>query len=193
MQRVDELLQPGLLGDRRAIARARGAHDAVVAALGLLEVGEDQLGLDRLDVGHRVDAAVGMDDRVVVVGAHDVDDRVGLADVRQEAVAEALAAVRARDEARDVVEVDRVRDDLRRAHDASDRVKALVGDGDDRDIRLDRRERVVRGVDAGLRQRIEQRRLTRVRHPDDADLHGATRPLLPTSVPSSAPAAMSEG
>jgi hypothetical protein len=40
-----------------------------VAALGLLQVGVDELGLDRLDVGERVDAALGMDDRVVVMGA----------------------------------------------------------------------------------------------------------------------------
>ena len=51
----------------------------------------------------------------VVVGAHDVDDRVGLADVGQELVAQALALVRAAHEAGDVVEVDRVLDDVRGA------------------------------------------------------------------------------
>jgi hypothetical protein len=61
-----------------------------VAALGLLEVRVDQLGLDRLDVAQRVDRALGVDDVRVVVRADDVDDRVGLADVGQELVAEAL-------------------------------------------------------------------------------------------------------
>ena len=60
----------------------------------------------------RVDAALGVHDAGVAVRAHDVDDRVGLADVREEAVAEPLAAVRAGDQAGDVVEVDRVVDDL---------------------------------------------------------------------------------
>ena len=194
MERVDQLAQPGLLGDRGTLAAARVAHDARMAALGLLEVGEDQLGLDRLDVGERIDAALGMDDRVVVVRAHDVDDRVGLADVREEAVAEALAAVRAGDEPGDVMEVDRVRHDVRRMQQLGEAVEALVFDGDDGDVRLDRRERVVRGIDAGLRERVEERRLAGVRHSDDADLHrGWARPAPPTSVPSSAPAAMSDG
>ena len=42
-------------------------------------------------------------------------ERVGLADVGQELVAEPLALVRAGDEPGDVVEVDRVRDDVRGA------------------------------------------------------------------------------
>ena len=61
-----------------------------------------------------------MDDGLVIVDADDVQDRVGLADVGQELIAEPLAAVRARDEAGDVVERDRVRDDLRRPHGAGD-------------------------------------------------------------------------
>ena len=79
----------------------------------------------------------------VVVRADDVDDRVGLADVREELVAQALALVRARDQAGDVVEVDRVLDDVRGADGLGDAVEALVGDRHDRDVRLDRRERVV--------------------------------------------------
>ena len=85
-----------------------------------------QLGLDRLDVAQRIDAALGMDDAVVAVRAHDVHDRVGLADVGQEAVAQPLALVRAGDEAGDVVEVDRVVDDLGGAERLRDLVQALV-------------------------------------------------------------------
>ena len=88
---VDHLAQPRLLGDRRAVAAAGLFGDPLDAPLGLLEVGERELGLDRLDVAQRVDAALGVHDALVGVGAHDVHDRVGLADVRQEAVAEALA------------------------------------------------------------------------------------------------------
>ena len=85
---------------------------------------------------------------VVVVGADDVQQRVGLADVGQELVAEPLALVRARDEAGDVVELDRVRDDARGADRARHRVEPLVVHRDDRDVRLDRRERVVRRLRA---------------------------------------------
>ena len=47
----------------------------------------------------------------------------------------------------------------------------------DGDVRLDRRERVVRRLGAGARERVEQRGLARVGHPDDADLHH--RPAAP--------------
>ena len=43
--------------------------------------------------------------------------------------------------------------------------------GHDRDVGLDRRERVVRGLGARLAERVEQRGLARVGHPDEADLH----------------------
>ena len=102
------------LGDRVAVAALGRPRHALEPALGLLEVGVDQLGLDRVDVGQRVDPALGVDDVRVVVDADHVDDRVGLADVGQELVAEALAAVRAGDEPGDVVEGDRVRDDASR-------------------------------------------------------------------------------
>ena len=119
--------QPRLLGDRGLVAAARVADDAGVAALGLLEVGVDQLGLDRLDVAQRIDPALGVDDvRSSWCARTTCSDRVGLADVGQELVAEPLALVRARDEARDVVELDRVRDDARGADGLGDRVQPLV-------------------------------------------------------------------
>ena len=62
------------LGDRVLVAAARLPHHALEPALGLLEVGVDQLGLDRLDVAHRVDAALGVDDVRGRVGADDVHD-----------------------------------------------------------------------------------------------------------------------
>ena len=95
-----------------ALTAARGPDDALEAALGLLEVGKDQLGFDDLDVGDGIHAALGVHDVGIAMRAHDVDDRVGLADVGQEAVAQALALVGAGDQAGDVVEVDRVVHDL---------------------------------------------------------------------------------
>ena len=76
------------------------------------EVRERELGVDRLDVGQRIDLARHVDDVVVLEAAHDVRDRVGLADVGEELVAEAFALRRAGDEPRDVDELDRRRDDL---------------------------------------------------------------------------------
>ena len=134
MQRLDQPAQPVGLGDCASVAALGRLRDAVEAALGLLEVGVDQLRLDRLDVGDRVDPALGMDDVRVVVDPDDVDDRVGLADVREELVAEALAAVGAGDQSGDVVERDRVGDDLRRLDRLRHRVESRVGDRDHRDF-----------------------------------------------------------
>ena len=99
----------------------RSASDAVdeveaflgllVVALGLLlerddalleavEIGQHQLGLDRLDVGDRVDLALDMGDVGVLEAAHHVGDGVDLADVGEELVAETLALARRRARAR---------------------------------------------------------------------------------------------
>ena len=56
-----------------------------------VEVGEQQLGLDHLDVALRIDAALDVHDVRIVEAADDVQDRVGLADVGEELVAEPLA------------------------------------------------------------------------------------------------------
>ena len=90
VQRLDHRRQPRLLGDGVLVAAARLADDPPVSPLGGLEVREDQLGLDRLDVSSGIDAAVGVDDVLVAMSADDVDDRVSLADVGEELVAEAL-------------------------------------------------------------------------------------------------------
>ena len=104
----------------------------------------------------------------VLEAAHDVRDRVDLADVREELVAEALALRRAGDEARDVDELDRRRDDLLGLRDGRERVEARVGHRHDADVRVDGAERVVLGRDAGARQRVEEGGLADVRQADDA-------------------------
>jgi len=169
----------------------RRLGDAVEPALRLFEIGVDQLGLDRLDVLERIDVAIGVDDVRVVMGADDVDDRVGLADVREELVAEALAAVRAGDQAGDVMKCDRVGHRLRGTNRAGDRVQPLVLDRDDCHVRLDRRERVIRGVGGNSSQCAEERRFPRVRKSDDPYLHAGH--AAASAVPSSNPASTSLG
>src|SRR5207237_501838 len=65
-------------------------------------VGEQQLGLDDLDVARRIDGVLDVHDVRVLEGADDVEDGVGLANVGQELVAEALALRRAAHQSRDV-------------------------------------------------------------------------------------------
>lgn len=75
------LLEAGLL---------REARDGLLDGL---EVGEDQLGVDRLDVVLGRDLAVDVDDVLILEGADDLADRVRLADVREELVAQALPSL----------------------------------------------------------------------------------------------------
>ena len=61
------------------------------ALLEAFEVGQQQLGLDHLGVGDRVDLVRDVLDVVILEAAQDVDDGVDLADVAEELVAEPFA------------------------------------------------------------------------------------------------------
>ena len=74
------------------------------APLEAFDVGEHQLGFDRLGVGDGIDAALDMRDVVVLEAAKDVDDGIDLADVAEELVAKPFALRRTAHEARDVDE-----------------------------------------------------------------------------------------
>jgi hypothetical protein len=80
-----------------------------------LQVGQDQLGRDRLDVAFRRHLAIHVADVRVREHPDHLADRVGLADVGQELVAQALALGRAAHQARDVHEPDGGGDDPRGA------------------------------------------------------------------------------
>ncbi len=156
---------------RVLVAGLRRFFGALQAALDGVEVGERELGVDDLDVGARIDPPGHVHDVVVREAAHDVRDRIGLADVREELVAEALALRGAGHEARDVDELDRGRQDFLRLRDRRQRVEPRVGHRHDADVRFDRAERIVRrcGV-LRLRQGVEERGLADVWKPDDAAL-----------------------
>ena len=104
----------------------------VAPFLELFHVGEDELRLDHLRVAGGIDwggfvaAFLYVDDVVVLEAAHNVEDRVALADVREELVAESLALRGALHETRDVRELDRRADDLLRVRDCRERLEARV-------------------------------------------------------------------
>ena len=117
-----------------------------------------------------VDLAVDVHDVGVVEGADDLADRVGLADVGEELVAQALALGGALDDAGDVDE----RHGRRARSAALPKSSASCssrgsGSGDDADVGLDRRERVVRREHVVLGQRVEEGGLADVGQSDDAD------------------------
>ena len=187
-----DLAQPRLLGDRGLVAAAGLAHDALVAPLGLLEVGVDQLGLDRLDVGDRVDAALGVDDvrrrrgrarrarsrrsRGCWRGTGCPGPRPG-ARPRRGRRCRGSRSCRGRRSRR--------RSSRRPASSRSSR------DRHDRDVRLDRRERVVRRLGARLVSALNSEDLPALGIPTIPTFIVAQR--SPAAVPSAAPAAMSDG
>ena len=139
------------------------------APLEAVEVGQHQLGLDRLGVGDRVDAALDMGDVAALEAAQDVDDRVDLADVGEELVAEAFALEAPRTRPAMSTNSIWVSISLRRLGDFADLVQPLVGHRDAADVGLDRAERIIRRLRRrGLGQRVEKRRFADIRQADDA-------------------------
>ena len=127
------------------------------------DVGEDQLGLDGVDVARGIDAAVHVDDVFVLKAAHHVDDGVHFADVGEELVAQALAVAGALDQAGDVDKLQRRRGILFRVIHPGKHVQPLVRHGDHAGIRLDGAEGVVRRLRAGAGDGVEQRAFAHVR------------------------------
>ena len=134
-----------------------------------LQVGEDELGVDDLHVVAGVDLALDVDDVGVGEDPDHLADRVALADVGEELVAETGALARTLDDARDVDEGHRRGQDPLAAEDAREHLEPVVRYADDADVRLDRREGVVRCEHVVLGQRVEQRRLSDVGETDDSD------------------------
>ena len=112
-----------------------------------------------------------VDDVVVVEATDHVDDRVALADVGKEVVTLAFALGGAGDEARDIDDVDRGRDDDLGAGDRLQLLHAFVGHEDHAHVGLDRAEGVVRRLGlARAREGVEEGRLAHVGESDDACL-----------------------
>ena len=142
--------------------------EVVDALLQAVEIGEHQFGLDGLDVGRRIDAALDVGDVIVLEAAHDVGDGIDLADVGQELVAEPLALRGAFHQSGDIDERQPRRHDLLGLGKLRQRVEPRIGHRHLADVRLDGAERIVRRLRRrGLRQRIEERRLADIRHADD--------------------------
>src|SRR5207237_9154850 len=57
------------------------------AALEAVEIGEHQLGLDRLDIADRIDRALDMHDVVVLEAAYDMADRIDFAEMTENLLA----------------------------------------------------------------------------------------------------------
>ena len=120
-----------------------------------LHIGEDQLGLDHLDIGAGVHLAVDVDDIVVGEHSHHLTDRVALADIGQELITQPGALRCAFDDAGDIDEGHRRRQDALRAEDLGQPVQPWIGHRDDALVGLDGGERIVGRQHVIAGQRVE--------------------------------------
>ena len=134
-----------------------------------LQIGQDQLGVDGLDVVGRRDAPVDMDD--VRVGEHPdhLADGIALANGGQELVAQALPLRRPLHDAGDVHEGDGGRHDLRALEHLGQPLQALVGHGHHAHVGVDGGKGIVGGQNLVTGQGVEQGGLPHVGEADDAD------------------------
>ena len=176
------LVEPG----KQALSDLELGHELLVA-LGLLlelgqlflersHIGQDELGHDGVGIAGRIDelarAAHLTHDVGVLKVTHDLADGIGLADVCQELVAQALALVGTLHQASDVDELDRRRHNAARVNDVGKLLQAAIGHVDDTHVGVDRGKRVVGGKAGLFGKRGEQRRLAHVGQAHDTDGKG---------------------
>src|SRR5207237_3255116 len=159
-------------GDRVLVPAAGLTFGLVERRADRFQVGQRQLGVDRVDVAQRVDAVFDVGDVRILERPDDVKDRVHLPDMGQELVPEPLAGARPPNDARDVNDPQGGWNDLLGLDELIDRVQAGVGDGDDADVGLDGGEGVVRGEGAGGGEGVEEGALADVGQADDSDFQG---------------------
>jgi hypothetical protein len=112
-----------------------------------------------------------MGDLRVLESPDDVQHRIDVAEVAEEAVAEPFTGMRSSHEPRNVHELDLLWHALLDSKHVSEAIESLVRDADHRNVWIDRRERIRRGLGVSMRESVEERRLPGVRKTDDADLH----------------------
>ena len=134
-----------------------------------LQVGEDQLGVDGVDVVGRIDLAVDVHDIIVFEGTHDLADRVGFANVGEELVAQAFAFRSALDDACDVDEGDGGRHDLLGVHELGEHRQTVIRQWHDAGVRFDGGKRIVFRQNVVTGQCVEHGGLADVRQSDDSD------------------------
>ena len=146
--------------------------EALQAALGHGQVGEHELEVELVEVAGRVDAPVRVRVGRVLERAHDVEQRIGVAQPRQVVGRQLLGpdAPLGRGGRGRQVDVRHVGlDDLLGLEDLGEPVEPVVGDLDDPDVERDPAVAAGLGVAAG--ERVEDGRLARSGKPDDGDLH----------------------
>src|SRR5699024_6374630 len=120
-----------------------------------LQVRQNQLSVDNGDVRGWVDLAVNVDDILIRERTHDLTDGIGFADIREEGVAHAFAFRCALNDAGDIHEGNRRRQDALGAENFSKTSQARIRQFNQADIGLNGGERVIRSQDVRTGQGIK--------------------------------------
>ncbi len=107
------------------------------------KVGEDELGINHLDIADRVDRTVDMVDIFIIETAHDLGNGMDFSDGGEELVAQPFALGRPFDQTGDIDKFNGRGDNLLRVLDFSKLLQTGIGHCDDPDIRVDRAKRVI--------------------------------------------------
>ena len=182
---------------RLRVSPARALDRALALTLQALHVGQHELGLDQGDVVQGIAAAVAVRDLLVLEAADQVEQRVHVAHMAQEAVAEPLSLAGAGDEAGDIDHLQHARHGPGRAREARHLGERLVRYRREPDIGLHGTERIVADLGrAAGDQRVEERGLADIGQAHDAASKAhpaapasACRPPPPGSVPAAGRAA----
>ncbi len=166
---LDDAAEDLLLGPERGRRDAllEPGGDPLEALLGHDEVGDEELVLDRLEVLERVGLAL----KVGAEAAQDDGHGVAGADELHQVAGEGVGAGVALADPGEIGDVDRRVDGPLRPVDRGELGDALVGDLDRGDVRPDAAGGVGRNGGGRARQRVEERRLSRLRQSDEPDLH----------------------
>ena len=146
----------------------QGFRGLLHPALDHLQIRHHQLHVDDVDVPPGVRAALHVNDVLVVKAADHVDDGVGLPDVGQELVAQALALAGALHQSGDVHEFDDRRGLLIRLIHLRQLVQPLVRHRYHAHVGVDGAERIVGALGAGVGDGVEQGRFAHIGQTHDS-------------------------
>ena len=175
VQHRHQLFQHRHLPHRFLVGAALGQLDVLgQRLLDHGQVGQRELGIDRLDIRYRIHLAGNMDHIGVFEAAHDVGDGIGFADIGEEFVAQPLTLGCARNQAGDIDKLHHRRQRPLRLYQRGKLPQSRIGHLDNADVGFDSAERIVLRRNAGLGQGVEQSGFTHIGETDDSALerHG---------------------
>ena len=161
--------QHGVFGSGALVAAFDLFGDALAPFFYGFEIGEHKLGVDDLDVAHRIDVAGDMMHVGVFEAANDLNDGVDFADMGEKFIAQPFPLARALDQTGDVDKFDHRRNDDIGLDHLLQRLEPGIGHGDHADVGIDGAKGIIGRLRfAGARDGIKQGRFADIGQTDDS-------------------------